>query len=205
MLDRRFSAAELAEYARIPLATVTFFVNNGILEPSIERARGRGRGHVFSYGDVVAAMTLNALRLPNAATGPLKQLVTFWSSEHGQELLRSLHRDGPRKKPRLLFITEKGVDIDGSAAEVMVSRNAPVVYCLDAAYFAKRLMIHTTESQVLFRYAEPGPFGRVPRKASPATSSVADRSRRDVNRESVEHSAHDQKKKSPKTTSRRKA
>ena len=135
-------------------------------------------------------MTLNALRLPNAATGPLKQLVTFWSSEQGQELLRNLHRDGPHKKPRLLFITEKGVDIDGSAAEVMKDRKAPVVYCLDAAHFARQLMIHTTESQVLFRYAEPGPFGRVPRKASATTSSTAKRSRRDIARESAGLEAH---------------
>jgi hypothetical protein len=198
MLERRFSAAELAEYAQLPVATVTFYVTHGILKPSIQRGRGRGSGHVFSYGDVLAAMTLNALRLPNAATGPLQQLVTFWRSERGEELLRSLHREGPPKTPRLLFITEKGVDVDGSVVDVMEERKAPIVFCLDAAHFAKQLMIHTTESQVLFRYAEPGPFGRVPRKVPATTSSAAERPRRNIARESVgseARPARDRKKK----------
>lgn len=198
MLEHRFSAAELADYAQLSLATVSFFVKSGILKPSIDRARGRGRGHVFSYGDVLTAMTLNALRLPNAATGPLQQLVAFWGTERGRALVRELHRGGPRQEPRLLFITEKGVDVDGSPGKVMKERDAAVVYCLNATHFTKQLVIRATDSQVLYRFAEPGPFGRVPRKTSTTRSAIAKRSRRDVAPESAsrkDHSARGGKKK----------
>lgn len=198
MLERRFSAAELAEYAQLSLATVSFFVKGGVLKPSIDRARGRGRGHVFSYGDVLTAMTLNALRLPNAATGPLQQLVAFWGTERGRALVRELHRGGPRKEPRLLFITEKGVDVGGSPGKIMKERGAAVVYCLNATHFARQLVIRTTESQVLSRYAEPGPFGRVPRKSPTTTSALGERSRSDIVREPTgrEHSPREGKRKS---------
>jgi hypothetical protein len=155
MNDRHFSAAELAAHAGIPLRTITFFVNQGILEPSVRRAPGRGRGHVFDFGDLLAAATLSAVRLPNASAAPLRQLVRFWHTAAGVRLTEALCRTNREDEPQILLITLEGVELNATPADVMKSHRSPVVYCLDATYFFKRLAFSAGGHPGAFHCSEP--------------------------------------------------
>ena len=167
MLKRRFSAAEVAKLAGLSLATLTFFVREGILEPSLQRARGRGRGHVFDVADLVAARTLSALRYPSATAAHYKALVQFWHTSAGRELIASILRRPDRRSSRvLLLVTEGGVDVDASPLAIMKKHNTPVVHCIDAADFIDELNIASTEGLMRLDFQEPGPSGRVPTKKS---------------------------------------
>ena len=172
MLDRRFSAAELAKLAGLPLPTLTFFLREGILEPSVQRASGRGRGHVFDVADLVAARTLNALRFQNASAGPLRRLVRFWHTTDGRDLIESLHDHRGKKKPRVLLVTDGGVEVDATPADVMERYNSAVVYCLDATKFIEDLNVAATEGLMRLEFQEPGRSGRVPpnRATAPRTA-----------------------------------
>jgi hypothetical protein len=186
MQDRRFSAAELAALAGLPLPTLTFFLREGILKPSVQRATGRGRGHVFSFVDVLAAKALNAVRLPNAAAAPLGHLVRFWYSAAGRNLIASVAAAAGKKtaeRTHVLLVTDGGVAVDVLPADLMAKHETSVVYCLDATAFVSTLLVDSTESLMRVDFREPGPSGRVPRKKQDIKKRSAKKALRAVMRE----------------------
>jgi len=109
--------------------------------------------------------------LPNAWAPPLQQLVRFWHTPVGQALIERVFRPGRtgHTKPCLLFVTHKGVTVDGAPAAVMKEDDASVLYCLDAAALIAQLNIDATEGAMRLVFEEPGPSGRVPpRRRAPA-------------------------------------
>jgi hypothetical protein len=183
MFDRRYSAAELASHAGLSTETLKFFVKEGVLQPSIQRAKGRGQAHVYNAQDVLGAMSLNAVRLPNAWAKPFSHLVEFWHSTRGrgltQLLVREFYADNQRRikggnetapEPRVLLVTEKGVVLDSTPAAVMEEHKTPIVYCLNARHFVDQLNIWSTEAQMVGEFQEPGPSGRVPQRRKPGTN-----------------------------------
>jgi hypothetical protein len=162
MLTRRYTSAELASHAGLSTATVKFFVREGVLRPSVQRAESRRRSNIFNHLDVLAAMSLNTLRLPGAAAEPFRRLIEFWQSPRGATLTESLLeelRKGASGEPRILFVTETSVVLDTTPAALMENDNAAVVYCIDAKFLVDRLNIRSVEARML----EPGPGGRAPR------------------------------------------
>jgi hypothetical protein len=177
MLSRRYSAAELASHAGLSTATVKFFVREGVLRPSVQRAEGRGRSNIFNYRDVLGAMSLNSLRLPSASAEPFRRLVEFWHSAEGAALTQSLLAELESEdsgQPRILFVTGRGVALDATPADLMTTDETPVVYCIDARWFVDRLRILSIEALML----EPGPGGRAPRMNKSQKKALARRLRR---------------------------
>lgn len=182
MLERRFSAAELASHAGLSTATVQFFVKNKLLAATVKRASGRGQGHIFSFGDVLDAMLFNGLRLPNASAKPLRNLAAFSRSTQGKKLIEALvdevgkkNADGGEPEPRVLSVTEKGVYLDRTAASLMKEHEGAVVFCLDVRRFVEKLCARSAEAQMLNAFREPGPSGRMTRdgrKKSAATKKA---------------------------------
>lgn len=173
MLARRYSGAELAAHAGLSRETLTYFLRRGVLQASVQRAAGRGQGNVYSVVDVIAAMSLNAIRLPNAWAKPLGHLVAFWHSKRGSELVRRLVSGTQSSEPEVLLITDKGVAMDTTPAAVMKNDEVAVVFCLDARRLVEKLALRSTEGAIMQEYLEPGPSGRVPpRKRSKEKNPV---------------------------------
>lgn len=167
MLDRRYSAAEVAKLAGISLPTLTFFLREGILEPSVQRASGRGRGHVFDVTDLVAARTLNALRYPNTAAAHYKALVQFWHTDEGRELIKTVAARSHRKTSRVvLLVTDIAVEVDASPVAMMEKYKTSIVHCVDVAAYIDELNLGATEGLMRLDFQEPGSSGRVPPKNS---------------------------------------
>jgi hypothetical protein len=180
MLDRHFSAKEVAKHARMPLATLGWLVKEGVLRPSVRQASGRGRTNLYDFQDVLSAMALTALRLPNARAKPLKLLVKFWRSSEGKELVRALVAEMAEREPtddrapRVLLVSNAGVVLDGDVASVMRERNVSSVFCLDARAHVENLFRWSTETEVM----QPGLSGRMPRQKKPGAKKKADRPRK---------------------------
>ena len=152
----------MAARAGLSPETLKYFLRQGVLQASVQRATGRGRGNVFGFADVIAAMSLNAMRLPNASAKPLQHLVAFWHSTRGHKLAQRLVQDMQSSEPEVLLITEKGVAMDMTPAALMKNEEVTVVFCLDARRLVEKLALRSTEGQILHEYLEPGPSGRVP-------------------------------------------
>ena len=171
VFDRRFSTAEVALHASLPVPTVKYLVTEGILRPSVQRTEGRGTGNVYSYADVLGAMSLHGIRLPNAAARPFRHLVDFWRSARGTDLaaalIEEMHAGEKRttsKKPLdpvVLLATEKGVALDTSPAELMKMEEVSTVFCVNARDLVERLYLGSVEVLMRHDFGEPGPNGRV--------------------------------------------
>jgi hypothetical protein len=170
LIERRYSTAELAAHSGLSAPTVKLFVKEGVLTPSIQRARGRGHGMVFAFADVLAAAALNALRFQNASARPLRKVVNFFRSDAGRALTRALASAtaAEKEEPRVLLVTAKSVALDTTPAMLMKKDKTPVVYCLDAQHLVGRLLLSSTEAFMRLEFQEPGASGRVPRKSRTA-------------------------------------
>ena len=121
---------------------------------------------MFDFTDLVAATTLNALRIPNAGAGPLRHLVRFWRSAQGRSLVETLRSRGSRHKSHLVLVTERGVETDMDPARVMAKHRTAVVFCLDLARYVDDLNVASTETLMRVDFLEPGKSGRVPPRPS---------------------------------------
>jgi hypothetical protein len=141
---------------------------------------------IFGFSDVVAASAVNALRFQNMAAKPLRNVVKFLRSAAGQELTRELVPLGgqQQREPRVLLVTEKGVVVDTTPAELMKKEKAAAVYCLDAQYLVSELWLASTQAFMLLDFQEPRPSGRVPRRSTerrkPARAQRKDESATDT-------------------------
>ena len=178
VLERRYSAAEFSFLTGISPTTLDQFLKAGIVSPSLQRAGGRGRGHVFDIADVAGARMMQALRIPNAAAAPLQQLVDFWHSQRGRDLIRELSTREREHEPRVVVVTEHGVEVDVDSRDVHARHGARVVFSVDVASFINDLVVMRVEDTILKTFPEPRASGRMPergprkRKKSKKKSSV---------------------------------
>lgn len=165
ILERRYSAAEFSALTGISPATLDLFLKTGIISPSIQRASGRGRGHVFDIADVAGALMMQALRIPNAAAIPLKALNEFWHTARGRALIRELSTSEHRERgPRVIVVTEKGVEMDVDSREVHSRHDARIAFSIDVRGFIEDLIMSRFEDTIMQNFPEPLPSGRMPER-----------------------------------------
>jgi hypothetical protein len=180
MLQARLSSSELAKRACIPQGSISFYVASGLLEPSIQRGRGKGHPNVFGFRDLVIAIAISKMRLPNISAEGMQMISAFWRSRDDNALRNMIHGDADAKKEdvspgQVLLLLGDGrlvVEEDQPVLALTQKYGSSVVHVVDAGRLASDASFSLIEDRLADKFVQPGPSGRLPRRPKPAMPSL---------------------------------
>jgi DNA-binding transcriptional MerR regulator len=184
VLQARLTTSQLAERAQIPLGSIGFYIACGLLEPSIQGAGGKGHARVFSFRDLVVAMAVSKMRLPNISVEGMQQLAAFWRDLQEPDLRTTALANVDAEKAtdadeKVLVLLDDGRLVEDENLPILQltrKHGSPVVHVVDPGLLAHRAHVGLTEDHLVGELVQPGPSGRAPR--GPRQKSPAPRGQR---------------------------
>jgi DNA-binding transcriptional MerR regulator len=175
VLQARLTTSQLAQRAQIPLGSIGFYIACGLLEPSIQGGGGKGHARVFSFRDLVVAMAVSKMRVPNISVEGMQKLAEFWR-ELKEPDLRSTAlanvdaEQATESDERVLVLLDDGRLVEDENLPILQltrKHGSPVVHVVDPGLLAHRAHVGLTQEHMVGELVQPGPSGRVPRGPKP--------------------------------------
>jgi DNA-binding transcriptional MerR regulator len=177
VLQARLTSSEIAKRAGIPQGSINFYVASGLLEPSIQRGQGKGHPNVFGFRDLVIAIAISKMRLPNISAQGMQKICAFWRSLEDDALRTLIHDPGVDAKKedvdagQVLLLLDDGrlvVDENLRILDLTQKYGSSVVHVVDAGQLAGDAFLDLTSDVFAAKFVQPGPSGRIPRGRKPA-------------------------------------
>lgn len=89
-MERGLSLKETAEIVRIPLPTLSYWVNTGVIRPKATVGEGRGRRHKLSFLNLIEVLTVDRLRRKGLSMQRLRKAVEALEAQVGERPLAKL-------------------------------------------------------------------------------------------------------------------
>jgi hypothetical protein len=156
--EERFSAEQVADISGTPVPTIKHMTAHGVLEPSVQRARGRGTANVYSFADVVGAAALRTV-WDVGSSEARRNVVRLFQGRGGAELLASAEKC----TETVIVIDEKGevhVDTAATSLRTLAKRCGSSVL---RVVFVNDIIKAVRERAKTTPFLPPGPAGRATR------------------------------------------
>jgi hypothetical protein len=175
VLQARLTTAQLAQRAQIPLGSIGFYIGCGLLEPATPGGGGKGHARVFNFKDLVVAMAVSKMRLPNISLEGMQEVAKFWRGLKEPDLRTTAlayvaAETAKDSDEKVLVLLEDGslvVEDNLPILELTRKHGSSVVHVVDAGRLANQAFVSLTEDHMAGKRPEPGPSGRLPRRPRP--------------------------------------
>lgn len=71
-----FKGPEVAQAVGVPFSTLIYWVNTGLIKPSVQYQKGRGGTNLWSFADIVAVRVVAAMRGAGLSLQAIRKAVT---------------------------------------------------------------------------------------------------------------------------------